>query len=85
MEQCIPAPDDSSCRLDDLALRTAINDFLGKLDEEKRNIFVRRYWFLDSVADIAKRYGISESKVKTTLFRCRNRLREYLNKEGYTV
>lgn len=85
MEQCIPAPDDSSCRMDDLALRTAINDFLGKLDEEKRNIFVRRYWFLDSVADIAKRYGISESKVKTTLFRCRNRLREHLNKEGYTV
>ena len=42
-------------------------------------------WFLDSVADIAKHYGISESKVKTTLFRCRNRLREYLNKEGYTV
>ena len=85
MEQCIPAPDDSSCRMDDLALRTAINDFLGKLDEEKRNMFVRRYWFLDSVADIAKRYGISESKVKTTLFRCRNRLREYLIKEGYTV
>ena len=47
--------------------------------------FVRRYWYLDSVADIAKRYGISESKVKTTLFRCRNRLREHLNKEGYTV
>ena len=85
MEQCIPAPDDSSCRMDDLVLRTAINDFLGKLDEEKRNMFVRRYWYLDSVADIAKRYGISESKVKTTLFRCRNRLREHLNKEGYTV
>ena len=48
-------------------------------------MFVRRYWFLDSVADIAKRYGISESKVKTTLFRCRNRLREHLNKEGYTI
>lgn len=59
--------------------------FLGGLDAEKRNIFVRRYWYLDSVADIAKRYGISESKVKTTLFRCRNRLREHLNKEGYTV
>ena len=71
--------------MDDLALRTAINDFLGKLDEEKRNMFVRRYWYLDSVADIAKRYGISESKVKTTLFRCRNRLREHLNTEGYTI
>lgn len=72
-------------RMDHLALATALNAFLGGLDEEKRNMFVRRYWFLDSVADIAKRYGISESKVKTTLFRCRNRLREYLNKEGYTV
>ena len=85
MEQCIPVPDDSACRMDDLALGAAINDFLGKLDAEKRNIFIRRYWFLDSVANIAKCYGISESKVKTTLFRCRNRLREHLNKEGYTV
>ena len=85
MEQCIPAPDNAACRMDHLALATALNAFLGGLDEEKRNMFVRRYWFLDSVADIAKHYGISESKVKTTLFRCRNRLREYLNKEGYTV
>ena len=85
LEQCIPAPDNAACRMDDLALETALNAFLGGLDEEKRNIFVRRYWYLDSVVDIAKRYGISESKVKTTLFRCRNRLREYLNKEGYTV
>ncbi len=42
---------------------TAINDFSAKLDEEKRNMFVRRYWFLIA-ADIAKRCGISESKVK---------------------
>ena len=87
MEQCIPAPDDSShaawtiWRFGNGSSTT----FLGGLDEEKRNMFVRRYWYLDSVADIAKRYGISESKVKTTLFRCRNRLREHLNKEGYTI
>lgn len=82
MEQCIPAPDDMACRVDDLALRKAINGFLGKLDEEKRNIFIRRYWYLDSVADISKRFALSESKVKTTLFRCRNQLREHLKKEG---
>lgn len=64
MEQCIPAPDNAACRMDDLSLETALNAFLGGLDAEKRNIFVRRYWYLDSVADIAKRYGISESKVK---------------------
>lgn len=85
LEQCIPAPDDTACRMDELALREAINGFLGTLDEEKRNVFVRRYWYLDSVAEIAARFALSESKVKTTLFRCRNRLRTYLEQEGYTL
>ena len=85
LEQCIPAPDDTECRIDDMAMSEAINGFLGALSEEKRNIFVRRYWYLDSIADISKRFALSESKVKTTLFRCRNRLREHLIKEGYTV
>ena len=85
MEQCIPAPDDVQCRMDDIVLREAINGFLGTLDEEKRNIFIRRYWYLDSIAAISKRFALSESKVKTTLLRCRNQLREYLKKEGYTI
>ena len=85
LEQCLPAPDDAACRLDELALREAINGFLGTLREEKRNIFIRRYWFLDSVADIAGRFAISESKVKTTLSRCRAQLRAYLEQEGYTL
>ena len=85
MEQCIPAPDDAECRIDNVALSDAINGFLSKLDEEKRNIFVRRYWYLDSVAAISKRFTLSESKVKTTLFRCRTGLREYLEKEGYSL
>lgn len=85
LEQCIPAPDDVECRIDDIALGNALNGFLGKLDEEKRNIFIRRYWYLDSVSAISERFALSESKVKTTLFRCRNRLREYLEKEGYTL
>ena len=85
MEECIPAPDDVECRVDDIVLGEAINGFLGKLDEEKRNIFIRRYWYMDSIAEISKRFGLSQSKVKTTLFRCRIRLREHLEKEGYTI
>lgn len=85
LEQCIPAPDDIECRIEDMALSSAINVFLSKLDEEKRNIFVRRYWYLDSVADISKRFALSESKVKIILFRCRSGLREHLEKEGYTL
>lgn len=85
MEECIPAPDDVECRIDDMALREAINGFLSTLDEEKRNIFIRRYWYLDSVASISKRFVLSESKVKTMLYRCRNQLRKYLEREGYTI
>lgn len=85
MEECIPAPDDLEGRLDDMVLREALNGFLGTLGEEKRNMFLRRYWYMDSVADIAKRFGVGQSKVKTALFRTRNQLREYLKKEGYSV
>ncbi|QRN85708.1 RNA polymerase sigma factor [Clostridia bacterium] len=85
MEQCIPAPDDCECRIDEIELKQAINSFLVGLGAEKRNIFLRRYWYLDSIADISKRFDLSESKVKTTLFRSRNKLREHLVKEGYTL
>ena len=85
LEQCLPAPDDCECRIDELALKEAIDGFLLSLETEKRNIFLRRYWYLDSIADIAKRFGLSESKVKTTLFRSRNQFRERLEKEGYTL
>ena len=85
MEQCIPAHEDVGSRMDDMALRQAVNDFLGKLSLEKRNIFIRRYWYLDSIADIADRFALSESKVKTTLFRCRIGLRKHLEKEGYAL
>ena len=68
-----------------MALSEAINGFLGGLAKEKRDMFVRRYWYLDSIADIARRFSVSESNVKTTLFRCRSQLREYLEKEGYDL
>lgn len=63
----------------------AISAFLRREQEDARNIFLRRYWFFDSVRDIAARYSFTESKVKTMLFRSRNRLREYLKKEGIEV
>ncbi len=85
MEECIPAPDDAACRVDDMALGEAINGFLCRLDKEKRNIFIRRYWYMDPIADISSRFDISEGKVKTTLFRCRSQLREHLKKEGYDL
>lgn len=85
MEQCIPAPDDCESRLNDMDLRDVINRFLNTISTEKRRIFLRRYWFLDSITDISQRYAISESKVKVTLLRCRNQFRVYLEREGYTL
>ena len=62
-----------------------INRFLHTLGQENRVLFIRRYWFADSVKDIARYCGISEAKVKTMLFRMRGNLRAYLEKEGFTV
>ena len=82
MEQCIPDKDTIESHLDQKALAKAINGFLYGLDPQKRNMFIRRYWFLDSIKAISLRFHLSESNVKTTLMRCRNKLREYLEKEG---
>ncbi len=63
-------------------LGDALNRFLAGLANEQRKIFVRRYFFCDSIDDIAKFFGISQSKVKTSLFRTRNKLKEYLEKDN---
>ena len=63
----------------------AMNAFLESISQESRVIFLRRYWFCDTIAEIAGRYGISESKVKMRLMRTRAQLADYLNKEGITV
>lgn len=62
-----------------------INVFLGQLDTIERIIFVRRYWYVDSIKDIAKRYHYSEGLVKTKLHRLRKQLKKQLLKEGVEV
>lgn len=65
-----------------LALSQCINSFLQKQKKEHRMIFVRRYFYCDSVEDIKSRFNMSESKVKSVLFRMRNKLKYYLE-ENY--
>ena len=62
-----------------------INDFLKTQKQETRVIFVRRYWYADSVKDIANRMKISERKVKTVLFRVRGQLQQFLEERGVFV
>lgn len=66
-------------------LTELINNFLTTLPEEKRVLFMKRYWYLDSIRDIAIDQGMSESNVKTTLFRIREQLREALKEEGIEI
>jgi len=60
-----------------------LNGFLRELSETERNVFLCRYWYLDSISAIAKQHGFSESKVTSMLHRIRNKLRTLLAKEGY--
>jgi len=70
---------------DELHLKDAINAFVAQLTQDVRIVFVRRYWYMSSVKDIAADYGLSESNVKVILMRTRNKFRDYLEKEGITV
>lgn len=67
---------------DDLWLREKINAYLHSEKPQNRKVFIRRYFFFDSIAGIAAMYSLNENKVKSILFRCRNRLQAYLEKEG---
>ena len=66
-------------------LGEVINAFLKTLPKESRNAFIGRYYFLDSVKEVARYLGISESKAKSILFRTRGELKTYLEKEGFEV
>ena len=66
-------------------LAALISGFLRSQPTALRVLFIRRYWYCDSVKELADAFAISRGKVKTDLFRTRQRLREFLEKEGYTI
>lgn len=81
--QCIP---DGAFPLDDeLVLKDVINRFLGSLDAKSRIVFLRRYWYVCSVKEIADTMGLSQSNVNVILHRTRNKFKLYLQKEGICV
>ena len=84
MEECIP---DRSYerKLEVEEIGAVLDRFLEGLSPENRRIFLRRYWYTDSIQEIADRYGISQSKVKTQLHRTRKKLQSFLESEGIFV
>lgn len=82
LQDCIPAADNVAQAIDDMALAEILNRFLAALPAQTRSMFMRRYWYFDSVEEIASRFGVSESKVKMSLLRTRGKLKQFLEKEG---
>lgn len=84
MQLCIPDRS-READLEGEEIGRALNRFLEGLTQESRIIFLRRYWFADSIEEIAARYGITQSKVKTRLHRTRVKLHSFLESEGIYV
>ncbi len=85
LEACIPSGQTVDESMDLTVLTEILNDFLAALPEEERRVFLRRYWYFDSVGEIAARFGFGESKVKMTLKRTRDKLRARLQKEDVWI
>lgn len=85
LEECLPGGAAADDELERKELSACINRFLDALPDKKQRIFVKRYWYFDTVKEIALSMGTSVSYVKTTLHRVRKQLKNYLVKEGYTI
>jgi len=85
LKECLPSQNlvDDEVQANELSI--IIDAFLRKLPQEERVIFVRRYWYLEPVADIAKNMNLGLSKVKMTLHRTRIKLHKELQKGGYDI
>ena len=79
LAECVP--DQEMPETDD-ELRELLNAFLKDLSTDARNMFMRRYWYCDSVAEVAERYNCSQAKVKMSLLRSRKKLENLLKKAG---
>ena len=84
MENCIPDAAHER-QMEAKELGRLLDLFLESLPKDSRLIFLRRYWYVDSVPEIAARYGMTESKVKMQLSRTKEKLRLFLEQEGIYV
>jgi RNA polymerase sigma-70 factor (ECF subfamily) len=83
--ECVRSGNNTEDDYDFQETRNEINDFLRSIKEEPRVIFIRRYWYAESISDIAERFKMSESKIKSMLMRTRNKLKNHLEERGLIV
>lgn len=83
LEECVAGTDDVEAEVEKRELQRKLNAFLLALPQVDRQVFMCRYWYMDSISEIAIQFDYSESKIKSMLYRTRNKLRTMLKKEGY--
>ena len=83
VENCFSSAETTEDEFSAKELTEIINDFLETLDKDNRVMFVRRYWFSDSIGDIAKLFNTSSHNVSVRLSRVREKLKKHLIKEGF--
>ena len=85
LEDCLPSTVNTEQIIEDRFIADCLNKFLSEQKGKTRRIFVRRYWYMDSISTISSNFGMSESSVKMLLLRTRNSLKSFLEKEGVSI
>lgn len=80
LEDCVPMPEESTAEL-----RSLLDGFLGTLEDTERRLFVGRYWYAYTPETLARAYGMTRNAVNLRIMRTREKLKDYLEKEGYSL
>ncbi len=85
LSECIPHPNSGADMEETIALSDALNRFLWKLPQQTRNIFIRRYFYMSTIAEIATDFSLKESTITMLLLRTRKKLKHFLQKEEFNL
>lgn len=85
LEECISKEQNVENQIELRELKWIIAKFIEELPKEKRILFLRRYWFLQSVSEMARDYEITPKNMSVKLLRIRKELKEYLKEEGFEI
>lgn len=85
LDECVSGTESVETEIENRLIERAIDHFLWQQEQEKRNIFILRYWYFESIEEICNRTGFSRSKVKSILFQLRRKLRTHLESEGIAL
>lgn len=85
LNDCIPSENSIENEFDSVFLSQVISDWLRSIDEESRNLFIRRYWYGESIKELAEKMNVSPSKLSSLMFTLRKKLKKELIRKGVNI